>query len=193
MATSSVSRILIVEKGFGSSRLPLLKSHLPQEVQVQIPIVPEPTDDLESGVQLLCSAIKEFNPDVLIGSSRGGKLVAELIKREAWKGPTVLISAMSTSECCKSHLPIVLAHGTQDVTIPLQLVELDVDACKSNTIKLHKYEDDHSLRSIFESGEIRTLIEEAYSLRDSVETTQKASPLPSRADMLSQIKLRKKN
>ena len=74
-----VNRILIVEKGFGASKLPLLQAHLRQDTEIQIPVIPEPTDDLNGGVEIVISTIKEFKPDVLIGSSRGGKVIGKLL------------------------------------------------------------------------------------------------------------------
>jgi len=90
-------KILVPDKGCGGHKLTYLQKHFEH---CQVAKVPEPTDDLEGGVTILTEAITSNQPHVLIASSRGGKFIAELIQRGIWKGPTLLISAMSVRTLC---------------------------------------------------------------------------------------------
>ena len=47
---------------------------------------------LEQCVEIQQRAIAEYRPDVVVGSSWGGAVATELLKRGVWRGPTVLLA-----------------------------------------------------------------------------------------------------
>ena len=46
---------------------------------------------LEQCVEMQRRAIEQYRPDVVVGSSWGGAVATELLKRDMWRGPTVLL------------------------------------------------------------------------------------------------------
>eukprot|EP00012_Vannella_robusta_P013512 CAMPEP_0206202780 /NCGR_PEP_ID=MMETSP0166-20121206/12397_1 /ASSEMBLY_ACC=CAM_ASM_000260 /TAXON_ID=95228 /ORGANISM="Vannella robusta, Strain DIVA3 518/3/11/1/6" /LENGTH=189 /DNA_ID=CAMNT_0053621811 /DNA_START=606 /DNA_END=1172 /DNA_ORIENTATION=+ len=136
--------------------------------------LPEATaGDLESkekGMEMLkgrlAAAEGKILPDVIIGCSRGGKYVGELVNRNMWKGPMLLISAMGTRHCCESNtenIPLLLCHGTQDGTNPIHRVRMDVQQCQ--TAKLVEFDDDHSLRSLVHQDLLAGLVQQCYDMQ----------------------------
>lgn len=90
-------------------------------------------------------AIRDFSPDVLVGSSFGGGLCFELIRRSIWKGPTLFLApAVSKTREMLSLCPlsefskksdetdlsstknsgVLIVHGTLDELIPLEEARL---------------------------------------------------------------------
>ena len=89
------SYILVVQKGFQtkSEKFRTLIQDDFSEFDVQIPEIPEPFDDIETCVTTISNCIKQNKPKLILASSRGGKVVAQLIGRGIYKGPFLLISS----------------------------------------------------------------------------------------------------
>lgn len=164
--------------------------------------IPEPTDDIETGFNTLKDWIERWKPDVLIASSRGGKLAGKLIQSKIWSGPTLLISAMSvsssiecskgkTSEACVPGIPIIVVHGINDVTIPINAVRNDVLSARDERIQLIELDDDHSLLSIFGEGKIKRFIEDVFKLQFKKPKVSSSAPVNVRASLLREIKSHK--
>ncbi|GEM_PF-2690225 len=47
---------------------------------------------IESCLDLQLKPLKDFEPDIIVGSSYGGAISMELIRRGLWKGPTILLA-----------------------------------------------------------------------------------------------------
>ncbi|ELR16239.1 uncharacterized protein ACA1_336920 [Acanthamoeba castellanii str. Neff] len=184
-------RVLVVDKGFGRGRA--LVQALGEGWEVAVVVVPEPADALEAGVADLRPAL----------ASRGGKLAAAVLRRGLWKGPTLLVSAMSTTECCSVQgVPIVLAHGTRDGTNPIHRVRDDVQLGTKGLLVLHEFDDDHHLGSIELGDTFRQLLEEVYALQfkvaecvaaDDRAGTKESSAGGGRMALFEQITARRKN
>jgi len=94
-STSRKLKVLVIQKGFGSGSKATAKYKiLDRHFKILMPTVPEPAYSM-AGIPILERAIEEFSPDVLVASSRGGKYAGRLVKSGKWKGPLLLISAMS--------------------------------------------------------------------------------------------------
>ena len=74
--------------------------------------------------------IKEFKPDIVIGSSWGGAVAVECILNKDWNGPTILLAPAShlvnknlihprKSISIPSNVPCYIFHGTNDTTVPV--------------------------------------------------------------------------
>jgi hypothetical protein len=155
--------------------------------------LPEPTEDFEKGCEILKKDLTEFKPDVLIGCSRGAKYIMEIINSKDYAGPTLLISAMTMSKCVPEKVPVIFAHGTKDLTIPIFTVESSSSMGSPEICKVVSFDDDHSLHSLENSGEFGKLIQQVFDFKNvEVKEKKKSSvKIPVRGDFLSQIKSRK--
>ena len=68
-------RLLIIGRGTSSKRRSYMNSKYDKEKLMYVEDLPEPLEkeEIEEGLKVLKEKIEEFNPDVVIGSSRGGK------------------------------------------------------------------------------------------------------------------------
>lgn len=90
--------------------------------------------------------------DVVAGSSFGGAVALELLRRGAWKGPTLLMCPAHQLVAARgwSDVPslpadasrIVVVHGTKDETVPLRHSR---ELVRGTAAKLIEVEDDHRL------------------------------------------------
>ena len=131
--------------------------------------------------------------------------------KKIYVGPTLLISnffffvlfvylkyiqgAMSMSGIPKG-VPVVFAHGKNDLTIPVQSVHQRASSGSKHLIQIFEYDDDHGLHTLENTpGEMEKLIYLVYSLREKVkqedkqETPQIVSPMSS---LLESIRKNKK-
>jgi hypothetical protein len=146
-------KVLCIDKGLGGGKHEYLKRKLGTE-NVILCNVPEPTETdmplnetehFKEGLNIIEEAIRTNNPTVLVASSRGGKYSMELLSTRKWAGPTVLISAMGTSKPWPTGVPIVMAYGTEEKTIPKHLIENQALTGTTELVHLEWYNDDHSL------------------------------------------------
>ena len=57
------------------------------------------TGDFSACVELQRESIEAFRPDVVLGSSFGGAVVVELLRRGVWTGPTLLLAQAALKVC----------------------------------------------------------------------------------------------
>lgn len=106
---------------------------------------------------------------LLLASSRGGKVAGHLLSSGMWRGPTLLLSAMSTAQCCSVEgVALLLAHGVRDGTNPIHRVREDVQSGTPGLIALREFDDDHHLGSISREGVLKELIREVVTMNDRV-------------------------
>merc|ERR1711934_1188780 len=170
--SASDLKVLMIGPGSGGSGGSKHKYLQQKGIACEIINLPEPTaGDLESkekGMEMLTQRLQSGNdlPDVIIGSSRGGKYIGELLSRKIWKKPMLLISAMGTRLCCESNtenIPLLFCHGTQDGTNPIHRVRMDIEQC--NTAKLIEFDADHSLRILVEDDLLAGIIRQCYDMQ----------------------------
>ncbi len=133
----------------------------------------------EACVQIQIEAVQQAQPDVVVGSSWGGAVAAELLIRGAWKGPTILLAPALEKVCtmterrelslkqeqlrkCASDSPILIFHDPSDEVIPhahsLRLAE-------GSDIELRLVEaGGHRLLDLLERGELSQAIQHLYKV-----------------------------
>jgi len=119
----------------------------------QLPV----TNGFEACVQQQIASLKRFKPQVVIGSSYGGAIATELILRNAWTGPTLLLAPAWME--IKRRLPeqitwagpslanatgkVIVLHGDRDDIVPLADSQELVKT--SPLAELHILQDEHPL------------------------------------------------
>ncbi|EFC42500.1 predicted protein [Naegleria gruberi] len=131
-------------------------------LDMKIVTVSEPTssnDDYEedesfmNSITLIEKTIKEYQPDILLCSSRGGKYIGKLMKDLIWNGPCVLISALivpSMMDLNSCSTAMIFAYGYEEKTVPRPIMEF-IKAFPNNKIVLLSYEnEDHHMSSLIQ-------------------------------------------
>jgi hypothetical protein len=76
------------------------------------------TGDFEACVAVHAAALGSFDPDLLVGSSFGGSVAVELLRRAIWRGPTLLLAQAALRRRPDARLPenvaVWLVHGLRD-------------------------------------------------------------------------------
>ncbi len=120
------------------------------------------TKDFEGCVQLQARTLLEFLPHVLVGSSFGGAVVVELLRRELWKGPTLLLAQAALRYNGKARLPpgvpVILVHGTGDQVVPVQDSRALARTGTEGLVRLIEVDDTHELRGLVQSGRLLELV-----------------------------------
>lgn len=101
------------------------------------------------------AALARHRPEVVVGSSFGGAVTLELLRRGAWRGPTVLLCpawklvAERAGQAPPPGLaaragaaPVLVVHGTRDEVVPLDHSQ---ELVAGSDAQLLVVEDDHRL------------------------------------------------
>eukprot|EP00003_Mantamonas_plastica_P030787 TRINITY_DN7758_c2_g3_i1.p3 TRINITY_DN7758_c2_g3~~TRINITY_DN7758_c2_g3_i1.p3 ORF type:complete len:221 (+),score=69.12 TRINITY_DN7758_c2_g3_i1:79-741(+) len=153
--------VLVIDKGFGGGEKGSKGRYLAERFEnvefVQVPEPREKKDVVEGGRRVMewMDGLDGGDDVVLVGCSRGGKVVAEVV--EEWKGGIVLISALSTLDCTSHHRPMVLFHGINDGINIIERVRQEVDDAGS-CVELIELDDDHHVASIVEGDGLEKAI-----------------------------------
>jgi hypothetical protein len=87
--------VLVVQKGF-QTKCDRFQDIIQQDpfkgFEVEAPDIPEPFDDIETCISTISASIQKCAPKLIVASSRGGKIIAQLVARNIFKGPFLLIS-----------------------------------------------------------------------------------------------------
>ena len=115
-------------------------------------------------VELQAATLREFRPDVLVGSSFGGAVVVELLRRGEWKGPTLLL-AQAALRCnpqarLPDGVPVILVHGLRDELIDVEDSRQLASTGSADVVRLVEVDDEHDLRGLCESGRLVKLVQE---------------------------------
>lgn len=112
---------------------------------------------LERSVEVQRRQLELTRPDVVLGSSFGGAVSLELLRRGLWRGPTVLLCPAHERVTERgwqrrhpgfSGLPdevvanVLVVHGTSDETVPVEHSRRLVDGTKARLVCV---DDDHRL------------------------------------------------
>lgn len=111
---------------------------------------------VERSVQVQLRALAEHRIDVVMGSSFGGAIVLELLRRGAWKGPTVLLCPAHERVCEREGRPWValeplserqrerclIVHAREDEVVPYAH---SVRLAAELGVELETVSDDHRL------------------------------------------------
>ncbi|KAJ3299875.1 hypothetical protein HK104_006423 [Borealophlyctis nickersoniae] len=132
--------------------------------------------DLSKAVQLHTDALEEFKPQVVVGESFGCAVAHQLIESGKWKGPTVYMCpavhrirerfGITSEPIIPSNVPVVIIHGKHDTVIPYDDTQRLVQNTQSRLVKLHVVDDDHGMRKVVETDELKNYVNEALSLHE---------------------------
>lgn len=111
------------------------------------------TTNFELDLKLQEDQIREFKPDIVIGSSYGGAIAVTMLQKGTWTGPTLLLAQAFTiihkSEPDKwwlpENVPIILIHGTQDDIVPIEGSQMLAMTGTKNLVQLIEVDDNHRL------------------------------------------------
>jgi pimeloyl-ACP methyl ester carboxylesterase len=129
------------------------------------------TSDFEACVEAQAAELARFRPDVLVGSSFGGAVAVELLRRGLWCGPTLLLAQAARRRDPEARLPegvpVWIVHGLRD-----ELIDVDQSRALARTgsaglVRLIEVDDDHALHGLVGRGELLELVRELAELHGS--------------------------
>ena len=106
-------------------------------------------------------AIEKHKPDLIIGSSLGGALLAKIVIENAWSGPCVFLASASKLLFDIVKIPLAVGqksywiHGSSDSTVPL---DDSIEMTKSSGGHLEVVDDSHRLEKLVELGSLDDII-----------------------------------
>lgn len=123
----------------------------------------------ERSVAVQLRALREHRPDVVVGSSFGGAVTIELLRRRAWTGPTVLLCPAHRLVCereGRAWAPFaierpesaVIVHAREDEVVAYEHSER---LARELGIELVTVSDDHQLTSSATSEGLARWVERA--------------------------------
>ena len=113
-------------------------------------------------------AIKEHEPDLIIGSSMGGAILAKMVIENAWSGPCIFLASAATLLFGIDKLPVgvgsksMWVHGAGDTTVP---VDHSMLMASRSSGSVEVVDDDHRLKRILALG---TLDEAIRNIDESI-------------------------
>lgn len=117
---------------------------------------PMDTADFESCVEVQSEALTSFRPDLLVGSSFGGSVAVELLRRERWRGPTLLLAQAARRRDPEARLPagvpVWIVHGLRDSLIDVEDSRALARTGSPDLVRLIEVDDDHPLHDSVASG-----------------------------------------
>ncbi len=126
------------------------------------------TSDFEACVSIQAREIERFGPDVVVGSSFGGAVVVELLRRGAWAGPTLLLAQAALRRDPGASLPrgvrVWLVHGLGDEIVEPEDSRRLARTGSPELVRLLEVDDDHSLRGLVASGELVGIVRDLAAL-----------------------------
>lgn len=124
------------------------------------------TSDFGACVEVQERALGSFRPDVLVGSSFGAAVVVEILRRAAWRGPTLLLAQAALERDPAARLPegvrVWLVHGLRDELIDPEQSRRLARTGSPGLVRLFEVEDDHPLRETTSSGRLVALVRELW-------------------------------
>jgi predicted esterase len=125
------------------------------------------TRDFPSCVELQSETLRDFEPDVLVGSSFGAGVVVELLCRGLWRGPTMLLAQAALRRRPGARLPegmpIWIVHGTEDHLIDIEESRRLARTGTPEQVRLIEVVDDHSLHASSRNGKLVEWVRELYA------------------------------
>ena len=127
-----------------------------------------PTGDFEACVELHARELERFAPDALVGSSFGGAVAVELLRRGLWAGPTLLLAQAALRRdpgaTLPEGVPVWLVHGRQDSLIDPDDSRRLARSGSPELVRLVELDDDHALHGLVAGGGLVDLLRELLAL-----------------------------
>jgi len=131
---------------------------------------------IDVSVDLQAKALREFKPDIVVGSSWGGGIASILVAKQIWRGPTVLLAPAFKKMCqesgnvrynwdeCKTKVraageQISVFHGGRDKTVSIKDSE---ELCAGSKLRLTVFpKGDHSNhKALVKTGRLLEIVRE---------------------------------
>lgn len=126
------------------------------------------TGDFPACVALHAAELQRFRPDVLVGSSFGGAVVLELLRRGEWRGPTLLLAQaglkLGVCERLPEGVPVLLVHGTRDDVVDPEHSRRLARTGSPGLVRLVEVDDEHRLDRLIAEDRLAGLVDEARRL-----------------------------
>jgi pimeloyl-ACP methyl ester carboxylesterase len=126
------------------------------------------TADFGSCVDLHAGVLRSFRPDVLVGSSFGGAVVVDLLRRGLWSGPTLLLAQAALKRDPGARLPegvpVWLVHGLRDEIVDPEDSRRLARSGSPELVRLLEVDDDHGLHGLVRSGALLECVRELAAL-----------------------------
>ncbi len=123
------------------------------------------TRDFWGCVERQAKAIEEFRPQILVGSSFGGAVAVALLRRNQWRGPTVLLAQAALRYDPEARLPegvpVILVHGLKDDVIDIEDSRKLARTGTPQMVQLIEVDDGHELRASVDNGRLVEIIQQA--------------------------------
>ena len=107
------------------------------------------TADFEACVRVHAAALRSFRPDLLVGSSFGGAVGVELLRRALWRGPTLLLAQaalrVQPDARLPERVPVWLVHGLRDELVDPDESRRLAESGSRGFVRLILVDDDHRL------------------------------------------------
>lgn len=137
------------------------------------------TRDFEASLEVQAEALRAFRPDVLVGSSFGAALAVELLARDLWRGPTLLLAQAAVRMLESPRLPegvaVWLVHGTRDELIDPEESRALARSGTPDLVRLIEVDDDHPLRACVADGRLIEWVRDLASADASRRVADRAS------------------
>lgn len=126
------------------------------------------TGDFPACVALHAAELARFRPHVLVGSSFGGAVVLELLRRGAWRGPTLLLAQaglkLGVCERLPEGVPVLLVHGTRDDVVDPEHSRRLARTGSPGLVRLVEIDDEHRLDRLIAEDRLAGLVDEVRRL-----------------------------
>lgn len=136
------------------------------------------TRDFAACVEVQAAALRSFCPDVLVGSSFGGAVAVELLRKGLWRGPTLLLAQAAVKRDPRARLPegvpVWLVHGRHDDIVDPEGSRALAQTGTAHLVRLIEVDDDHPLHATVRGGRLVKLVRELASAAS--ESTQGVAP-----------------
>jgi len=120
------------------------------------------TGDFPGCVEVQAEALARFRPQVLVGSSFGGAVAVELIRRGDWNGPTLLLAPalrfVGGHQALPPGVPVVVVHGTRDDVVPIEDSRALSQTGSQPLVELVEVDDEHRLASLLQGERLAELV-----------------------------------
>lgn len=127
------------------------------------------TSDFETCVRVHTAELEAFRPDVLVGSSFGGAVVAALLQRGLWRGPTLLLAQASRhylpAACLPEGVRVILVHAHDDPIVDVADSRALAQTGTKALVELIEVDDDHALSEFTRSHELLAVIRRLATAR----------------------------
>jgi len=126
------------------------------------------TKDYPACVAVQSRTVREFEPDLLVGSSFGGAVAVSLLQQGLWRGPTLLLAQAAVHYDSDARLPdgvrVWLVHGMGDTLVDPEDSRRLAATGSPELVRLLEVEDDHPLSETTASGRLVELVRELVSV-----------------------------